>query len=65
MIKNNLFQFIIILIPILSQCQVGINTTTPTEALDVNGKLRVRSISASPSNNAIKDSVLVFEDDGI
>ena len=65
MIKNNLFQFIIILIPILSQCQVGINTTTPTEALDVNDKLRVRSISASPSNNAIKDSVLVFEDDGI
>lgn len=34
-----------------SLAQVGINTTTPTETLDVNGTLRVRDIPTSNSNS--------------
>lgn len=36
-------KLIILLFPILSLGQVGINTTTPTHDLDVNGDLRVRN----------------------
>lgn len=36
-------KLIILLFPILSFSQVGINTTTPTNTLDVNGSLRVRN----------------------
>lgn len=45
--------------------QVGINTTTPTHALDVNGSLRVRGITEIGSDEAAKDSIVVFDNDGI
>lgn len=45
--------------------QVGINTTSPTHALDVNGSLRVRGINQVGSNAAAKDSILVFDSDGV
>ena len=37
--------FIILLLPFSMFCQVGINTTTPTNTLDVNGSVRVRSLT--------------------
>lgn len=36
---------ILLLFPILTFSQVGIETTTPTETLDVNGTARVRSLT--------------------
>ena len=36
-------------IPFACQGQVGINTTTPTATLDVNGNLRVRNITEAPT----------------
>lgn len=46
---------------------VGINTASPTESLDVNGTLRVRKIpsSGTPSNASVKDSIMVFDADGL
>lgn len=41
--------------------KVGINTTTPTSVLDVNGDLRVRTI---PTSSNIKDVALVTDVDG-
>ena len=38
-------KLIILLFPILAFSQVGISTTTPTSTLDVNGDLRVRSLT--------------------
>ena len=34
-----------LLFPIFAMCQVGINTTNPTNTLDVNGTTRVRSLT--------------------
>jgi len=36
---------LLLLLPISTFSQVGISTTTPTETLDVNGTLRVRSLT--------------------
>ena len=38
----------------VSIAQVGVNTTDPTSTLDVNGSLRVRSMSASGTVDATK-----------
>tara|TARA_R110000772_G_scaffold95789_3_gene194174 strand:- start:17728 stop:18480 length:753 start_codon:yes stop_codon:yes gene_type:complete len=47
---------IIILFPLFISAQVGINTTTPTKELDVNGELRVRNIpSMSSTEYLVKD----------
>lgn len=45
--------------------QVGINTENPTHDLDVNGNMRVRGITEVGSNAAAKDSIMVFDNDGI
>ncbi|MFC6269841.1 beta strand repeat-containing protein [Frigoriflavimonas asaccharolytica] len=45
--------------------QVGVNTTTPTETLDVNGSLRVRNINQIGPNQSAKDSIMVFDADGV
>lgn len=34
----------LIIIPILINSQVGINTSLPTETLDINGSLRIRNV---------------------
>lgn len=39
---------LIVLSSIKSAAQVGINTTTPTKTLDVNGEMRVRTMLSSP-----------------
>ena len=33
--------------------EVGINTESPTEKLDVNGNIRVRSLSSNPGSNPL------------
>lgn len=38
-------KLLLLLFPIISYCQVGINTTSPTSMLDVNGDVRIRSTS--------------------
>lgn len=44
--------------------QVGIGTTTPTASLDVNGTLRVRTVSNETDNEVIQDSILVISKSG-
>lgn len=55
--KIYLLYFIFYLTPIFSQ--VGIETTSPTASLDINGNLRVRSSTATSNETAAKDSILV------
>lgn len=49
---------------LLHSQNIGINTTLPTKSLDVNGNLRVRG-NLQRASNAAKDSIMVFENDGI
>ena len=55
--KIYLLYFIFYLTPIFSQ--VGIETTSPTASLDINGNIRVRSSTATSNETAAKDSILV------
>lgn len=45
--------------------QVGIGTTTPTAALDINGDLRIRMINTETNFELAKDSLLVLSRQGI
>lgn len=51
--KNNYLKIAFLCISTFSFAQVGINTSTPTEKLDVNGTLRVRSLPNDGDTNAI------------
>lgn len=51
--KKNYLQLAFLLISVFSFAQVGINIDTPTEKLDVNGTLRVRSLPNDGAPNAI------------
>ena len=44
--------------------QVGIGTTAPTATLDVNGTLKIRSVSKETDVDVIKDSILVISKSG-
>ena len=44
--------------------QVGIGTTNPTAALDINGETRIRTTTANVRESASKDSVLVVNNRG-
>ena len=44
---------------------VGINTVSPTHTLDINGNLRVRKITQIGSAQSAKDSIMVFDTDGV
>ncbi|MEC3874786.1 hypothetical protein [Chryseobacterium salviniae] len=44
--------------------QVGINTTSPTATLDVNGNIRVRQAKNLAGLNSAKDSILVIDNSG-
>ena len=44
---------------------VGVNTTTPTQTLDINGSLRVRKITQIGPSQSAKDSIMVFDADGV
>lgn len=52
------------LIFILSYSQVGINTTSPTATLDINGNIRIRQAKNLGSANSAKDSILVIDNSG-
>jgi hypothetical protein len=60
--KLVLLYFIFYLTPFFAQ--VGIDTTSPTASLDVNGNLRVRTLTSTPNNSAAKDSILVSDNLG-
>ena len=55
----------LLLISVFYSAQVGVNTTTPTETLDVNGSLRVRKINQIGPDQSAKDSIMVFDSDGV
>lgn len=46
-------KLIFLLIPAIAFGQVGINTTTPTATLDVNGNMRIRTIQTGNENDSI------------
>ena len=52
------------LLPLSIIAQVGIETTTPTRTLDVNGEMRVRFTSSNLNEPAAKDSILVVDNFG-
>lgn len=52
------------LIFIFSHSQVGINTTSPTATLDINGNMRVRQAKNLASTSSAKDSILVIDNSG-
>lgn len=47
----------------LGFAQVGIGTSSPTESLDINGTLRIRTIVTS--DNPKTDSILVANREGV
>ena len=60
--------FFVLFIQIIINAQtgnVGVNTTTPTETLDVNGSLRVRKITQIGPLQSAKDSIMVFDTGGV
>ncbi|MGU3374686.1 hypothetical protein [Chryseobacterium sp. M5A1_1a] len=54
--------YLFIFVPIAAFSQVGINTPTPTETLDVNGTLKVRNTDKAPNG---KLSPIFVDDDGL
>ena len=61
--KNKLL-IILFILPISILAQVGIETTSPTKTLDVNGEMRVRITSTNLNEPAAKDSILVVDNLG-
>jgi C1q domain len=55
---------ILFILPISILAQVGIETTSPTKTLDVNGEMRVRITSTNLNDPAAKDSILVVDNLG-
>lgn len=65
---NKIFIFLTFSINLLLFGQtgnVGINTTSPTHTLDIKGSLRVRDITLSAPDVSAKDSIMVFDADGV
>ncbi|WP_292008561.1 hypothetical protein [Chryseobacterium sp.] len=60
--KKYIIAFIAIVLSVNVYSQVGINTSTPTSVLDINGDLRVRDIPASTST---EDISLVADTSGV
>ena len=57
--KNRLTVLVVLLTSVLS-AQVGINTTTPTKTLDVNGEMRIRTTPVATDNY----NILVVDSEG-
>lgn len=53
-----------LLLTLPALAQVGINTTTPTETLDVDGTARIRQITQSSPNFGGGDRIIIAEPDG-
>lgn len=64
MTKSLLSAILFVLLPTVLFSQVGINTTSPTETLDVNGTLRIRQTDIGSTVSA-KDSLLVVDGNGV
>lgn len=62
--KNLTYIFACLLFHITSFSQVGINTTDPTSMLDVNGTIRVRTMSAGTDRNIRAVKVVGMDEDG-
>ncbi|MGU3377048.1 hypothetical protein [Chryseobacterium sp. M5A1_1a] len=54
--------YLFIFVPVTIFSQVGINTPTPTETLDVNGTLKVRNTTKQPNGKLIP---IFVDDDGL
>ncbi len=68
MMKKILSFIILFSISMLLKSQtgnVGVNTISPTHTLDVNGTFRVRKITQVGSSQSAKDSIMVFDEDGV
>lgn len=63
--KKVIFLIIFTFIVQVPFCQVGINTTSPTAQLDVNGDLRVRTAFPETDESIVQSSILVASTDGI
>jgi len=55
---------LLLLTGLSASAQVGINTTTPSATLDVNGNMRIRITDSTTRLSAPKDSLLVVDQDG-
>lgn len=60
--KVTLIYFMFYLTPFFGQ--VGVGTLSPTASLDVNGNLRIRTVSQNSNTTASKDSILVSNNIG-
>lgn len=63
LMKMKLISFFLLVCPFVVLAQVGINTTTPSNTLDINGTLRIRQ--TPPNENSSKDSLLVVNTQGV
>lgn len=52
---------LILFFPCLGFSQVGIQTTSPTATLDINGDLRIRTVNQVQREAAAKDSILAVD----
>ncbi len=68
-IMKKTYSFFVLLFTVLffnaQNGNVGINTVSPTNTLDINGTLRVRKITQIGSSQSAKDSIMVFDTDGV
>lgn len=60
-----ILQIFIVFLSTLLVAQVGVNTTAPTETLDINGSLRIRNVNLVGPAQSAKDSIMVFDADGV
>ena len=59
--KKEIYSFFLTISTTLAFAQVGINTTDPTETLDVNGTVRIRETTESPEDTFL----LTTNDNGV
>lgn len=68
-IMKKTYPFVVLLFTVLffnaQSGNMGINTPSPTHTLDINGTLRVRKITQTGSSQSAKDSIMVFDTDGV
>ncbi|MBZ0326832.1 MAG: hypothetical protein K8F54_04460 [Altibacter sp.] len=56
---NLKFCYLLMLLSTTIYSQVGVGTTAPTSTLDINGNLKIRSVTEETTLSNIKDSILV------
>ncbi len=58
---KKLLIIVTLLLVSFTQAQIGVNTTSPTKTLDINGELRIRN---TPTEGAIPSTTLAVDDNG-